>query len=66
MVRRRPKDAPMKRCKTIECLDYKRSRGRPNKSWREVIRRDLKTLRLEEDMAQDRKLWRVRIKVADF
>ena len=53
--------------KTIECLDYRRSRGRPKKSWSEVIRHDLKILGLVEDMAQDKKkLWRARIKVADF
>jgi len=54
-VRRRPMDVPMRRCETIECLEY-RSRGRPKKSWSEVIRHDLKTLRLVEDMAQDRKI----------
>ena len=65
-VRRRSMDAPVRRCETIECLDYRRSRGRPKKSWSEVIRHDLRTLGLVEDMAQDRKLWRARIKVADF
>ena len=65
-LRRRPEDAPVRRCETIECLDYRRSRGRPKKSWSEVIRYDLRTLGLVEDMAQDRKLWRDRIKVADF
>ena len=55
-IKRRPRDAPVKTCETIECPDYRRSRGRPNKSWSEVIRHDLKTLRLMEDMAQDRKL----------
>jgi len=55
-IRRRPMDAPVRRCETIECPDYKRSRGRSKKSWSEVIRHDLKTLGLEEGMAQDRKL----------
>jgi len=50
-IRRRPRDAPIRRCETIECLDYRRSRGRPKKSWSEVIRHDLKTLGLVEDMA---------------
>ena len=50
----------------IECLEYKRSRGRPKKSWNEVIRHDLKILGLVEDMTQDRRLWRSRIKVVDF
>ena len=49
----------------------KRSRGRPKKRWSEIIRHDLKALGLVEDiglvedMAQDRRLWRARIKVAD-
>ena len=65
-VRRRPMDASVRRCEGIECLDYRRSRGRPKKSWSEVIKHDLRTLGLVEDMAQDRKLWRTRIKVTDF
>ena len=59
-------DAPVRRFETIECLGYRRSRGRPKKSWSEVIRHDLRTLGLVEDMAQDRKIWRARIKVTDF
>jgi len=59
-------DAPVRRCKNIDRLDCKRCRGRPNKSLSEVIRDDLKTLGLVEDMAQDKTLWRSRIKVADF
>jgi len=65
-VRRRTMDAPLRRCETIECLEYRRSRGRPKKSWSEVIRHDLRTLGLVEDMAQDTKIWRARIKVMDF
>jgi len=59
-------DAPVRRCETIECLDYRRSRGRPKKSWSEVVRHNLRTLGLVEDMTQDRKFWRDRIKVMDF
>jgi len=50
-IRRRLRDAPVRRCETIECPDYKRSRGRSKKSWSDVIRHDLKTLGLMEDMA---------------
>ena len=59
-------DAPVRRCENIDLLDCKRSRGRPKKSWSKVIRHDLKTLGLVEDMAQDRTPWRSRIKVVDF
>jgi len=56
----------VRRGETIVCSDHKRSRGRPKKSWREVIRHDLKDLGLVEDMAYDKKLWKARIKVTDF
>ena len=64
-IRRRSLDALVRRCDKLDRSDYKRSRGMPKKSWIEVIRHDLKTLGLVEDMAQDRRLWRARIKVAD-
>jgi len=65
-IRRRNMDAPVRRCERIERPNYRRSRGRPKKSWSKVIRHDLKTLGLVKDMAQDRRLWRARIKVVDF
>ena len=55
-IRRRSRDASVRRCETIGCPHYRRSRGRPKKSWNEVIRHDLRTLRLVEDIAQNRKL----------
>jgi len=58
-------DAPVRRCEKFDHPAYRRSRGRPKKSWSEIIRHDLKTLGLVEDMTQDRRLWRSRIKVAD-
>ena len=62
-IRRRPRDAPVRRCETNVDSDHRRHRGRPKKS---SIRHDLKTLGLVKDMAQDRKLWRARIKMTDF
>jgi len=59
-------DAPVRRCEKIDHLDNRRSRGRSNKNWSKVIRYDLKTLELVEDKAQDRGLWKSRIKVTDF
>ena len=58
-------DALVRRCEKLDRPDYKRSRGRPKKSWSEVIRHDLKTLGLVEDMAYDKRLWWSGIKVAD-
>jgi len=65
-IKRRPMDAPVRRGETIVCSDHRRCRGRPKKSWREVIRHDLKHLGLVEDMSHDRKLWNAPIKVTDF
>jgi len=65
-ISRRNMDTPVRRCERIELPEYRRSRGRPNNSWGEVTRHDLKTLGLVEDMAQDRRLLRSRIKFLDF
>ena len=43
----------------------KRGRGRPNKSLEEVVREDLRVVGMTEDMAQDKRLWRDKIKVSD-
>ena len=59
-------DAPVRRCKRIVLSECRRGRDEPKKSWNEVIRYDLRTLELMEDMTQDRRLWRFRIKVTDF
>ena len=44
----------------------KRGRGRPKKSLEEVVREDLRVVGPTEDMAQDRRLWRDRIKDSDY
>ena len=62
---RRNMDAPVRRCKNFDRLHHKRSIGRPKKSWSQVITHDLKTLGVTEDMNQDRRPWRSRIKVVD-
>ena len=59
-------DTLVRGCKRIELSECKRDRGRPRKSCNEVIRHDLRTLGIREDMAPDRGLWRAKIKVADF
>ena len=56
----------MRRYEKIDRPDHGRSRGRPKKSWTEVIKYNLKILGLVEDMVQDRRLWRSKIKVVDF
>jgi len=53
---RRSMDAPVRICEKIDRPKHRRSRGRLKKSWSQVIRHDLKTLGLVEDMVQDRRL----------
>ena len=62
---KRSVDAPVWRCETINISVGYRGRGRPKKSLDEVIRGDLKVVGLTEDLAQDRRLWRDRIKVVE-
>ena len=64
-VKRRSVAAPVRRCETINPPGGKRGRGRPKKNLEEVVREDLRVVGLTEDMAQDRRVWRDRIKVPD-
>jgi len=64
-VQRRIVIAPVRRRERINVPAGKRERERPNKSLEEVIREDLKVVGLMEDLAQDRSLWRDRIRIFD-
>ncbi len=39
-------------------VEGRRPRGRPKKKWSGCVREDMNLLKIEEHMAQDRKLWR--------
>ena len=62
-VKRKSVDAIVRRCETINIPEGKRGTGRPKKNLDKVIREDLRVVGLTEDLAQDKKLWRDRIKV---
>ena len=62
-VIRRGTDAPVQRYERLALDGFRRSRGRPKKYWRVVIKYDIEQLRLTEDMTLDRKVWRSRIRV---
>jgi len=64
-VKRRSVVAPVRRCESIDLPGGKRGRGRSKKSLDEVIKENLKIVGLTEDLAQDRKLWRNRIRILD-
>ncbi|PHT86511.1 Brefeldin A-inhibited guanine nucleotide-exchange protein 5 [Capsicum annuum] len=52
---RRGMDAPVRRYERLALDGFRRSRGRPKKYWRKVIRHDIGLLQLSEDMALNRK-----------
>jgi len=62
---KRSVDAPVRRCEKINIPEGKRGKGRLKKSLDDVIREDLKVVELTETTAQDRSLWRDRIKTLD-
>ena len=64
-VKWRSMDDSVRRCKRINIPAGKRGRGRPKKSLDEVIREDLKVVDLTEDLTQDRKAWRDRIRILE-
>ncbi|XP_019229097.1 PREDICTED: uncharacterized protein LOC109210174 [Nicotiana attenuata] len=61
--KRRRTDAPVRRCERLDLGGERRGRGRPKKSWGEVVRQDMAQLELTEDMTLDRKVWRWKIRV---
>ena len=49
-IKWRSEDAHVGQCEMINLWECKRGRGRPKKSWNKVIKHDLKSLQLMEDM----------------
>jgi len=56
-IERREESNWLKKCQNLE-VTGKRPAGRPKKSWREVVKRDLKDWGLKEGWAMDRSQWR--------
>jgi hypothetical protein len=65
-VERRPVDSVVKRVDLMEGGQITRGRGRPRKTIRETIKKDLEINELEKDMVLDRTLRRCLIHVADL
>ena len=53
-VRRRPRDAPVRRVNEMEQLVKKRGRGTSNKTLGETLKFDMKYMGLNEDMIKDK------------
>ena len=67
-VQRRLPSAPVPRCEALTLGDVRRGRGRPKKSWMEVIRsrQYLFLLSLSDDITMDRDHWRWSIRADDI
>ena len=50
----------MKRCTSME-VEGRRGRGRPKRTWMEVVQSDLRKLKIKREDAQNRSLWRLLI-----
>ncbi|KAE8668068.1 Armadillo repeat-containing protein LFR [Hibiscus syriacus] len=61
VLRRLPSDA-VRRVESIT-VDGARRRGRPRRKWEDCLRYDLMDLALTEDMASDKKVWRLKTRV---
>ncbi|KAL5125442.1 hypothetical protein HKD37_02G005661 [Glycine soja] len=64
-VERKPVDSVVRRVDQMERRQTIRGRGRPKKTIREVIKKDLEINSLDRSMVLDRTLWRKLIHVAD-
>ncbi|KAH1221810.1 hypothetical protein GmHk_12G035141 [Glycine max] len=64
-VERRPVDSVVRRVDQMERRQTIRGRGRPKKTIREVIKKDLELNDLDRSMVLDRTLWQKLIHVAD-
>ena len=61
-IKRRGVNALVRRYEAINFIHCRRGMGWPKMSWNGVIRGDLKSMGLIEDMTQDKKFWRIRIR----
>ena len=57
-VQRRPEDAPVRRSEVLNVGELIRHRGRPLKTWMQVIQKDMSIKGLDEQLDLDRKEWR--------
>ncbi|CAL5035978.1 unnamed protein product [Urochloa decumbens] len=63
-VQRRPPGAPVRSGVLKRADNVKRGRGRPNLTWDESVKRDLKEWNISKGLAMDRSAWRQAINVS--
>jgi len=65
VVQRRPPEAPVRSGVLKRDDNVKRGRGRPNLTWDESVKRDLKEWNISKELAMDRSAWRLAIDVPE-
>jgi hypothetical protein len=61
----RPAEAPIHNEVIRRTGNKKRGRGRPNMTWKESVKRDLKDWCITKELALDRREWKLAIHVAE-
>ena len=64
-IQRRPPEAPVHSGRLKRAENVKRGRGRPNLTWEESVKRDLKDWGITEELAMDRGAWKLAIHVPE-
>ena len=64
-IQRRPSEAPVHIGRLRRADNVKRGRGRPNLTWEESVKRDLKDWAINKDLALDRGAWKLAIHVPE-
>jgi hypothetical protein len=64
-IQRRPPEAPVHSGRLKHADNVKRGRGRPNLTWEESVKRDLKDWSITKELAMDRGAWKLAIHVPE-
>ena len=64
-IQRRPPEAPVHSGRLKRAENVKRGRGRPNLTWEESVKRDLKDWSIDKELAMDRGAWKLAIHVPE-
>jgi hypothetical protein len=64
-IERRPPEAPLHTGRIKRDENVKRGRGRPNLTWEESVKRDMKDWNITKELAMDRAAWKLAIHVPE-
>jgi hypothetical protein len=64
-MQRRPTETPIRNGVIRQTDNKKRDRGRPNLTWEESVKRDLKNWCVTKELALDRREWKLAIHVPE-